>query len=346
MTPQEFKTLLEKFSRGECTPQEEKLINDWYENIESNDESGEPVPALSEMSPEYKKIIEERIWAKVNPRPPEKRATVWYYAAGIAAIIAIGFLITPLVESKSNTETVAETTKVAPTVEETQERFKNNTNSPAKVKLADGSVVTLQPKSEIAYERKFDGPLREVYLSGEAFFNVSRDEKRPFRVYSEEVVTQVLGTSFTVKAYVGDKEVTVAVRTGKVSVYAKHHKEASKEASSAKPIILAPNQQAVYNRNNDKVIKEVVDNPAIILPKSNLFHMSFDEAPVTQIFDVLQENYGIDIVYDKEVLGKCMLTTAMSDEGLFQRIEVICKAIKANYEVRDGVILIDSHGCE
>jgi hypothetical protein len=93
-------------------------------------------------------------------------------------------------------------------------------------------------------------------------------------------------------------------------------------------------------------VKEVVENPAIILPKSNLFHMSFEEVPVTQIFDVLEENYGIDIMYDKEVLSKCMLTTAMSDEGLFQRIEVICKAIKANYRVTDGVILIDSEGCE
>jgi transmembrane sensor len=344
MRPQEFKSLLEKFSRGECTPQEEKLINDWYENIESSDE---PVPALSEMSNEYRQIVEDRIWAKVDPHPPDKKKRVWYYAGAAAAVLVLGYFIAPvLLSNRSESVTVAENTPTAPVIEDTRDHFKNNTSLPSKIKLADGSVVTLQPKSEISFDRKFDGQLREVYLSGEGFFNVSRDEKRPFRVYSEELVTQVLGTSFTVRAYVGDKEVTVAVRTGKVSVYAKHHKETSEEASEEKPIILAPNQQAVYNRNIHKVVKEVVENPAIILPKSNLFRMSFDEVPVTQIFDVLEENYGIDIVYDKDILSKCMLTTAMSDEGLFQRIEVICKAIKANYRVNDGVILIDSEGCE
>lgn len=342
MRSQEFKALLEKFSRGECTPQEEKLINDWYENIESNTEQGESIPALSEMSPEYRQIVEDRIWRKVNPHPPAGRRTVWYYAAAAAAVFLIGFLV---VNDKEESKPVAENIPAAPAFEDTNDHFANNTSSPAKIMLADGSIVTLQPKSEISYDRKFDGPLREVHLSGEAFFDVSRDEKRPFRVYSEEVVTQVLGTSFTVKAYVGDKEVTVAVKTGKVSVYAKHHNE-TKQASEEKPIILAPNQQAIYNRNIDKVVKEVVDEPAIILPKSNLFRMSFDEAPVTQIFDVLEENYGIDIVYDKDILGKCTLTTAMSDEGLFQRIEIICKAINANYKVTDGVILIDSEGCE
>jgi ferric-dicitrate binding protein FerR (iron transport regulator) len=345
MEAHEFKALLEKFSNGACTPQEEKLINDWYENIESSEVS---IPEMSEMSPKYRQILENRIWSKVNPHPPAgRKSTVWYYAAAAAAVIAIGFFISPyLFKNETPAIPVAQAPSETPVIEDTQERMVNNTGSPSKVRLADGSTVTLQPKSEIAYSKKFDGPLREVYLSGEAFFDVSRDAKRPFRVYSRELVTQVLGTSFTVKAYVGDKEVTVAVRTGKVSVYAVHHGESTKEDSPEKPIILAPNQQAVYNRNNDKVVKEVVDNPAILLPESDLFRMSFDEAPVTHIFDVLQENYGIDIVYDKDTLSKCMLTTAMSDEGLFQRIEIICKAIKADYRVIDGVILIDSPGCE
>lgn len=341
MRSQEFKALLEKFSRGECTPQEEKLINDWYENIESSDE---PVPALSEMSPEYRQIIEDRLWSKVNPHPPAKKKTVWYYAAAAVLMIGLAAAYT-LFDSADEVKPVGENTTTTPATKDTKEHFANNTSTPTKIQLADGSIVTLQPKSELSFDRNFDGAFREVYLSGEAFFDVKRDENRPFRVYSEEIVTQVLGTSFTVRAYVDDKEVTVAVKTGKVSVYAKHHHETSKEASE-KPIILVPNQQAVYNRNIDKVVKELVDEPAIVLPESNLFRMSFDEAPVTHIFDVLEKNYGIDIVYDKEILGKCMLTTAMSDEGLFERIEVICKAIKANYRVTDGVILIDSEGCE
>jgi len=94
------------------------------------------------------------------------------------------------------------------------------------------------------------------------------------------------------------------------------------------------------------VVKQLVEDPQIILPQSKLFKMSFDEVPVTKIFKVLEENYGVDIVYDEEALKRCTLTTAMSDEGLYQRIEVICKAIKAEYTVDEAVIYIKSRGCE
>lgn len=185
-----------------------------------------------------------------------------------------------------------------------------------------------------------------MYLSGEAFFNVKRNEDRPFLVYSNEVVTQVLGTSFTIKAYEHEKEITVAVKTGKVSVYANPPGKLMTGATGQKAVILAPNQQIVYNRRNSIVVKQLVKEPEIILPNSNLFKMRFDEVPVTKIFKVLEENYGVEIVYDEEALKKCTLTTAMSDEGLYQRIEVICKAIKAEYTVTEAVIFIKSPGCE
>ena len=337
MRPEEFKLLLEKYINGECTPQEEELINQWYENIETSETDAAPL--LSEISDEYKQVVEDRIWAKVNPQPPAKRSR-WSLSLKVAAVLAVSIASALLIEQyradqDPSKETIQTSQNITP-AEDEQEHVINNDTAPFSVQLADGSTVVLQPHSEIFFDKAFDSDLREVRLSGEAFFNVRRDENRPFRVYSEEVVTQVLGTSFTVKAYQGDKEVTVAVKSGKVSVKKK----------DASPIILVPNQQARYNRTENTVVKEVVQDPMIILPQSDLFKMSFDEEPVATIFDVLEKNYGIDIVYNKDVLSKCTLTTAMSDEGLFERIKVICKAINADYRVEDGVILIDSKGCE
>jgi len=346
MKSEEFRSLLEKYVRGECTPQEETLINEWYENIEASEE--DVAPLLSELSDEYRQAVEDRIWAKVNPHPPAARSFSWVPALRIAAATLFVFASAVLiVRYGSDREPVKELTQTSPDItpaEERQEHIVNNGSKPFSLQLPDGSVVELQPRSEIVYDKKFDKDLREVRLSGEAQFDVRRDEKRPFRVYSEEVVTQVLGTSFIVKAYQNDKEVTVAVRSGKVSVYADGMEAKSKKHKS--PVILVPNQRAVYNRDENKVVREVVEHPAIILAQSDLFEMSFDEAPVATIFDVLKENYGIDIVYDKETLNKCTLTTAMSDEGLFERIEVICKAINATYRLDDGVIFVDSPGCE
>jgi transmembrane sensor len=227
--------------------------------------------------------------------------------------------------------------------------WKANTGDKAReIELPDKSTVTLKPGSELRYSKNFDGSKREVYLSGEAFFNVQKDAARPFLVYSNEVVTKVLGTSFNIKAYADDKEVTVAVKKGKVSVYTTADNLAkSGNAKAVQPeVILTPNYQVVYNRRKDRVYKQVVEVPEIILPQPTLFQMQYDGVPVSRIFEVLEENYGVDIDFDEALLKNCMLTTSMSDEGFYERIEIICKAIGAEYTVtEDAVIAVKSHGC-
>src|SRR5690606_23322087 len=123
---------------------------------------------------------------------------------------------------------------------------------------------------------------REVRLKGEAFFNVHRDPEKPFMVYADEVVTRVLGTSFNVRAYEDDGEITVAVRTGKVSVYAQKSNAAGEIEESE--TILTPNQQMVYHKLAEKISKQPVENPEILLPGSDLFSMHFENDEVSKIF--------------------------------------------------------------
>jgi len=225
-------------------------------------------------------------------------------------------------------------------------RIANVENKSREIKLEDGSKVTLEPKSEVRFAKKFAADKREIFLTGEAFFSVKRDETRPFLVYTKEVVTKVLGTSFNIKAYPDEKEITVAVRTGRVSVYANSLKPANSVAPTSAEVILTPNQQVVYNLIDERVSKQLVKHPEVILSKSTLFSMHYDGSPVTKIFKVLEDNYGVEIRYDEELLKNCVLTTTMSDEGLYERIEVICKAIGAHYSVEDAVIYIKSNGCK
>jgi transmembrane sensor len=96
----------------------------------------------------------------------------------------------------------------------------NTTTAPILLTLPDSSTILLQPKSSVSYRKDFvHNALREVYLSGEAFFTVSKNRRRPFVVYSNELVTKVLGTSFIVKAFEDARQVEVSVKTGKVSVF-------------------------------------------------------------------------------------------------------------------------------
>jgi hypothetical protein len=154
----------------------------------------------------------------------------------------------------------------------------------------------------------------------------------------------VLGTSFNVVAYEGAKEISVAVKTGSVSV-AKSKSVVTLEPAGNE-VILTPNQEVIYNTMQDLFSKKLVAKPVLILEKPTLFETQYDGAPVVKILSVLEQNYGIDIQYDAEALSNCILTTSMAEEGLYERIQIICRAIGAEYEINNANIVINSNGCK
>lgn len=340
MQPSQLQELLDKYAQGECSPEEIALIHDWYDRIGQSD-------AVHNEAPAEDIAAGGRIWAAVNPTPlPERKKLSWLSRA---AIISIPLLA--CVAFYFNRSSIVSFTAPAAlhplTADPGQRKFVNPGETPLKILLADGSKVILKAASELFVDQDFGKSLREVRLEGAAYFVVEPDPERPFVVISNEVVTKVLGTSFSVQAYDSESEITVAVRTGRVSVYTGGIDDAGREAVPAeKEVILTPNQKMVYYRALEKVSKGLVEKPEIVLPNSNLFRMQFEDAEVTRIFDVLAENYGVDIRYDRRMLEQCRLTTSMSDEGLYERIEVICKAIGASYSIGDdAVITIKSNGC-
>ncbi|MEA5256690.1 FecR family protein [Arcicella aquatica] len=217
-----------------------------------------------------------------------------------------------------------------------------------KIYLSDGSIVSLEKNSKLRYKKGFEVSKRVVYLTGEAFFEISKNPKRPFLVYSNEVITKVLGTSFRVTAYENAKDIVVSVKTGKVSVFA--NKSATerdeKLEDELKGVVLKPNQQAVYERNTDRLNKTLVAIPDIlVLPPVNQ-NFEFDNTPISEVFATLQKAYGIEIVYDEDLMKACFLTAPLGNESLFEKMRVVCKTIGARYEIIDGQVVVYSKGCE
>lgn len=227
----------------------------------------------------------------------------------------------------------------------------NAEDSPKLVVLSDESSVLLQKGSRLSYPKSFEGlPQREVYLSGEAFFEVSKNPEKPFFVYANELVTKVLGTSFTIKAYSNDKKVVVMVKTGKVTVYA--NKETSVQPTetaatrSTVGVVLTPNQQIYYNRSDAQLLKVLVQRPALQdLDDAQFLSFEFDDTPLSKVFQLLEQAYGVDIVYDEELLANCPLTASLTDEPLFEKIKLICLSIDAQYEIIDAQIVLSAKGC-
>ena len=215
------------------------------------------------------------------------------------------------------------------------------------ITLSDGSTIILQKNSRISYPENFTGNKREVFLSGEAFFEISKDPSKPFFVYANELVTKVLGTSFTVRAFDKEKEVTVVVRTGKVSVFAQKDKtsEVLKNNRELTGLVLSPNQQAVYARDEIRLVRSLIEKPALIEMPSASQEFEFRRTEIAKVFETLEKMYGIEIVFDEETMAKCTITASMGDEPLHEKMKMICAATESTYEVIDGQIVVSSRGC-
>ena len=347
MKNDKLSVILQKYLQGKCTPEELEFIDKWYLSSEDNPDDHRlfDIPEREELERKILADIKDRIAPFPNTKfrelKPSRFTGLYKVAASILVVSLVGIAAFLYQDKNSAVSDIEGTTSV-----KNFKKFTNNTKSVAEQLLSDGTVIRLQPNGSIEFPEVFSQSKREIQLTGEAFFDVAKDKKRPFFISTGDVTIKVLGTSFNVKAYQGAKEITVAVKTGKVSVYTRTTDLNTPDQRIKEEVILTPNQQVVYNTVQENFSKKLVDEPQIILDKPTLFEMEYDATPVDKIFQVLEENYGIDIVFDKQVLSACSLTTSMAEEGLYERIEIICQAIGAQYEMKDGTIIINSKGCQ
>jgi transmembrane sensor len=262
----------------------------------------------------------------------------WKIAASIGLILGIGFLARQL----TRTETDA-TPGIARTTDEWVETV-NEANQIMQVQLADGSRVDLNKGGRLRYRTELAGAQREVYLTGEAFFDVKKNPKKPFVVYANGLVTKVLGTSFRIKALADAPTVTVTVRTGRVSVYPNQQSQVNDPES--KGMILTPNQEAVFQRDAATLNKTLVESPRLLIPQKDVQAFAFDDASAAQVFNAIERAYGVDVIFDEEIMRYCTLTLSLTDEDLFQKLDVICKVLDADYKLIDAQVVIYSKGCQ
>jgi len=226
---------------------------------------------------------------------------------------------------------------------------KNNGKEQQVILLSDGSKVTLAPNSSIHYSRLFAGDTRDVYLEGEAFFQVTKNPTKPFLVYYHNLVTKVLGTSFRINTNLKTGKVEVAVKTGRVQVF-ENEKMLSFTHQFDKAItIVTPNQKAVYNETAHIFENGIVDKPEKLLPNDTAVSVKniliFDQENLSKVFQKIQTNYGIEIVVENTNLYNCVFTGNVSNLDLFSVIQSICIATNSSFEIDGTKILIKGKGC-
>lgn len=227
----------------------------------------------------------------------------------------------------------------------------NQTSLPQPVLLSDGTIVTLSPHSSIHYAKKFSGDNREVFLEGEAFFQVTKNPQRPFLVYYNDIVTKVLGTSFTVNTNSNTGNIEVSVKTGRVQVYENEYLSEDKRSDVA--VIVTPNQKAIYKKEHHLFETTLVDKPETITtenqqktPAANqplLF--VFEQEKLQSVFKSIEDSYGIEIVVENEAINDCVFTGDVSAIDLYTKLKIICLTVNASYEINGTKILIKGKGC-
>lgn len=155
----------------------------------------------------------------------------------------------------------------------------------SKLTLSDGTEVWVNAGTRVVYPSEFTGTNREIYVDGEVYLDVARDEKRPFFVHTKKASVKVLGTKFNVTAYETEASTNVVLVSGSVSIDIERSK---------KTTVLIPDQ--MFSLTDDKESVQVVDATRYTLWIKGLY--LFESEDLSVVFRRLSNYYGIDIKYD------------------------------------------------
>jgi ferric-dicitrate binding protein FerR (iron transport regulator) len=209
-----------------------------------------------------------------------------------------------------------------------------------RITLPDSSQISLNGNSHVLFPQNFTPASREVYLEGEAFFTVSRDEHRPFIVHAAAISTTVLGTSFNVRCFSQEKLSQVAVATGKVKVALN-----SSVGGSYPPVEVMPGQRVSYHLHDAAGLqKDYMDIAAVGAWKERSFY--YDQTPLRQILADLESVYGLRFKILDTALLHCTYTARfrnLSATGILQTLGTLGQV---QFTQKDTIITVSGKPCQ
>lgn len=293
------------------------LIKSVYDEIKLNN------PSLTYINEAGKLVLQEPDWLYESEnnafeRPAKTRAfPTWLAAACLLIIVGGGIGIWMFKTSTAHNEVAV----VQKFTERAEHKF---------LLLSDSTKIWLNASSTINYPEQFDEKKREVYLNGEAYFDVKHADKIPFVIHTGEVTTVVLGTAFNVKAYEGQQHITVSVKRGKVQVM-----KSDKLIST-----LIKGQEVKINR---KDVQHLVDKTSSNNnPGSWQYgYLSYEDESFGDIISDMERVYNTEIIVINEQLKNLSVTTSFNREiGAKKALDILCSLTDSKLETKDNQYLI------
>lgn len=247
--------------------------------------------------------------------PPQSHTWRWLAAAAVVAIITGAALIL-YVEKPVTPPAVATVVTAGQTY--TGKQF---------IHLPDGSTVILNAGSELRYDSTFGRSSRDVVLSGEAFFEIQHDSNRPFRVWSGNVYTYVLGTAFNVKAYPDQDEIVVTVTRGKVKVC---------EDRRSLGVVM-PHRQLTINRATLHA-EQQADAAAALTWKDDF--LILDNVTMAAAAEAIGRRFGVSVTVDEDVRDCHINAAFLNNESLAHILTVVSKVLHGAYSLQGSAVTI------
>lgn len=307
--------LLKRYRSGQCTPEEIARVEAWFDSFEDR----QPV------TPEMTDAANEAVTAVMKQLFPRRRTfsfTRLSVAASALLLLAAGLFF--LLKGRQRTP-----------VPVTFSEINTGSGERKKLTLPDGTVLTMNAHSSLKIPSDFGKQKRELFLSGQGTFEVVSNVSRPFIVHTGKVQTIVLGTSFDVRAYPGDKELQVAVLNGKVKV------ETGEKVLAAS---VTQDQVLTYNEQRDSHQLKNGNAGEIAGWRANWFF--FEQASIAEIAQLLERQYNVRITLTGTTKKSCRYTLQLKNEPIENALRLLAQLSGITYQVINNDIKINIASCE
>jgi transmembrane sensor len=326
-----YEHLILKLLDGTISPAEKKELDRWMEESARNKEIVERSRLLWKTSQQPSTAVNfqtEQEWEKLassikelpTERAIERSLSPKTYSLKVAASIVLLILCSFILYL---------------TVFKQQTVVNESNDAITYLTLPDGSEVWLNKESKITYTDNFRGNERSVELSGEAFFQVTKDAGKPFIIHTPEAEVRVLGTSFNVKAYEADTSTGVFVVTGLVQF--------SGRRSDQNGLTLKPGEAAALVHGRSLVVREKESENVLAWKERKL---TFRKTHLRDVAKTLERYFNITVEVRNKELSTCRFTSAFNDPSLEEVLEALRVSLDLKIVRQPGdIYTLEGDGC-
>ena len=304
------KSLIQKYQSGQCSSEERQCIQEWLENEEWPEESSKEAPGE-----EYMPIV----WEIEEPKRSIRK---WVLPFTVAASISmvLGFLGYLYLNHKPSAMPLA-------SLATKQIHYKTDRTKRSIIQLGDGTTVTLNAASELIAPEQFTDSNRVVQLQGEAYFEVAKDQDRPFIILSEHGEIKVLGTEFNFKAYPAEN-LELDVKEGKVAFSVRHVKNTAQ--------IVRAGERAVLQARSQKIELEPKLSSLNLLWKDG--SIGFDDLSLQEIAKTIERKFDYQVLIKNKQLARQHFSGQFKDLHLNNLLDEIAFVLGCHYKIEERQI--------